>query len=94
MVDYNVGFCNSCSTCLKFVDGRLHLILCLLQIKEKTIDYTDDCRQEKFPFSTCSDFLKNNTGGHCICHIKFNLTENFEVCTEALILYCPIAIIK
>jgi len=60
--------------------------LYLLQIKEKTIDYTDDCKQAQPPFSTCSDFLKNNTGGHCSCQIKFNLTEKFEVCAEVDIL--------
>jgi len=57
-----------------------------LQIKEKKIDYTDDCRQAEYPYSRCSDFLKNNTGGQCFCQIKFNLTENFEVCTKFMIL--------
>jgi len=64
-----------------------YLTCIALQIREKTIDYTDECRQTVAPYSRCSEFLKNNTGDRCLCQIRFNLTENFEVCTNVALLY-------
>ena len=52
----------------------------VLQVLEVIIDYTDEaCKPTNSVYSTCLDFLKNNTGKSCQCNIQFQLKDNFTV---------------
>lgn len=61
---------------IAFIPVGIGLLYFSDEVKEHVIDYTY-CMKDDMNV-TCADFLKNNTGEICTCHLPFNLTEDFK----------------
>jgi hypothetical protein len=63
---------------IAFIPLGVGLLLTSNNVLEVIIDYTDEtCKPANSVYSTCLDFLKNNTGKSCQCNIHFQLNDNF-----------------